>query len=1144
MYSRTPRVAKCLTTMIASLLALATVQVAASPVVNAAETPHSVVVSDVPARTPAINDGRVEAIVQVGDVVVAGGTFTSVTPVGGSTTNQASVVAFSAQTGQLVPGFAPELNGTVTEVVAGPTADTVYVAGFFTRWNGSPASHIALVDIDTGELVPGFRAGATNGVVNTLWLRGDELLAGGLFTTAGNLPRGGFASFDAQTGAVTSLLTASATERHNTGPGARGGIGVRDLEVSPDGSTLVAIGNFRFVDGLDRDQIVQIRLGDTSSSVRQDWHTSRYKDLCFNWAFDSYMRAVSFAPDGSFFVVNTTGGENPGSLCDTASRWETSASGSGLQPTWVNESGGDTLWAVEVTESAVYLGGHQRWMNNSDGDDDAGQGAVPRAGLAALDPNTGVPLAWNPGRNPRGAAVYALYASPTGLWMGSDTEFIGPRYEHKRPRIAFFPVAGGSAVASDSIASLPGTVFLGGRSSAPQNVVFRMNAGGGQLSATDGGPNWQANSGGSSSYGGLFSSKSDWPSGATTDETVPASVPNSIFDSERRATLFSALRYNVSVTRGLPLQVRLFFANRNSSTSTVGKRVANVKVDGTTVLSNFDIVREVGNNTGTMRAFNIVSDGTVNIDFQNVKDYAHVNGIEIVRTDVAGPVTDDGTLSTVSLANDSAASGDSVESQGLDTSVVRGSFVAGGKLWYGKANGTFNSRSFDGQTLGGETKVDPYNDPLWVGVSTGSGNNYDGTVPRLYGQLGNVTGMAYADGRLYYTRSNSSNLNWRWFSTDSGIMGADEFTANGSKSSWSGVGGMFVADGHLHFVTLSDGKLNSIALDAAGVPVGQASTVDGPSGSGTDYSTRTLFLADPYEPPHNDAPIAQFSAECVDLVCTFDGSGSSDPDGSIVSYAWTVDGVPAGTEPSFVQSFETAGEHAVSLTVTDDNGAADTRTETVQATAPPARQDIEFVDQTSASANATSTGVTVPAQVQEGDTLLLQATVNNKPTVTAPAGWTQVGAEETTGLTTYVWSKVASAADAGSSVGITLSGVGKTGLVLTAYRGVDTADIAFRHEAAVDAATDVHTAPTVTVASGSWVVWFYSEKSPGTSTWTAGPGITQRAEAYSTGTGRVSTLVGDSGAPMSGVVPGPVATTDTTSSRGVSWTLVLPAEAE
>ena len=126
---------------------------------------------------------------------------------------------------------------------------------------------------------------------------------------------------------------------------------------------------------------------------------------------------------------------------------ETHATGADPDPTWELESGSDTLWGLEITEDVIFVGGHQRWLNNS-GRNVAGPGAVPRPGLAALDPQTGLPLAWNPGRNPRGTALYAMLATPTGLWIGSDTEWIGDR-EYLRKRVAFFPYAGGYDTSRD-----------------------------------------------------------------------------------------------------------------------------------------------------------------------------------------------------------------------------------------------------------------------------------------------------------------------------------------------------------------------------------------------------------------------------------------------------------------------------------------------------------------------------------------------------------------------------------------------------------------------------------------------------------------------------------------------------------------------
>ena len=201
------------------------------------------------------------------------------------------------------------------------------------------------------------------------------------------------------------------------------------------------IGNFTNVGGQSRWQAAMIDIS-TSPETVANWQTDRYGQSapCAS-VFDTYMRDVAFSPDGSYFAIVTTGAYSAGTLCDATARFESDARGSGLQPTWVDYTGGDTLYSVAITETAIYAGGHQRWSNNAFAGDRPGPGAVDRPGIYALDPDTGLALPWNPTRD-RGVGVFVLYPTQQGLWLGSDTDVVAGETHRK---LAFFPIAGGTA---------------------------------------------------------------------------------------------------------------------------------------------------------------------------------------------------------------------------------------------------------------------------------------------------------------------------------------------------------------------------------------------------------------------------------------------------------------------------------------------------------------------------------------------------------------------------------------------------------------------------------------------------------------------------------------------------------------------------
>ncbi|EAR26059.1 hypothetical protein A20C1_09269 [marine actinobacterium PHSC20C1] len=85
----------------------------------------------------------------------------------------------------------------------------------------------------------------------------------------------------------------------------------------------------------------------------------------------------------------------------------------------------------------------------------------------------------------------------------------------------------------------------------------------------------------------------------------------------------------------------------------------------------------------------------------------------------------------------------------------------------------------------------------------------------------------------------------------------------------------------------------------------------------------------------NVAPTAAFSSEVSENLVAFDAAASSDPDGTIISYAWSFgDGATGdGITPS--HAYAAAGDYTVTLTVTDNQGATGAVTRVVSALAPP-----------------------------------------------------------------------------------------------------------------------------------------------------------------------------------------------------------------
>jgi uncharacterized repeat protein (TIGR01451 family) len=167
--------------------------------------------------------------------------------------------------------------------------------------------------------------------------------------------------------------------------------------------------------------------------------------------------------------------------------------------------------------------------------------------------------------------------------------------------------------------------------------LYRVNAGGPLVAATDGGPDWSANTGdnvAANAYPWLNEGSNDsGPNNAVTnrDGTVPAYVPQAIFIHERWDPDDAPnMQWDFAVDAGQTYELRLYFANGCACTDQVGERIFDYEVEGTRI-EDYDIVADVGHNTGTMKTFLIEnSDGNIDIDFFHGVQNTLINGIEIV----------------------------------------------------------------------------------------------------------------------------------------------------------------------------------------------------------------------------------------------------------------------------------------------------------------------------------------------------------------------------------------------------------------------------------------------------------------------------------------------------------------------------------
>jgi subtilisin family serine protease len=87
------------------------------------------------------------------------------------------------------------------------------------------------------------------------------------------------------------------------------------------------------------------------------------------------------------------------------------------------------------------------------------------------------------------------------------------------------------------------------------------------------------------------------------------------------------------------------------------------------------------------------------------------------------------------------------------------------------------------------------------------------------------------------------------------------------------------------------------------------------------------------QPPANQPPTAAFTNSCtlfiIFRICSFNGTSSTDPDGTITSYAWNFGDGTTGSGATVTKIYTSGGTRQITLTVTDNGGATDSETRTI-----------------------------------------------------------------------------------------------------------------------------------------------------------------------------------------------------------------------
>ncbi|MEQ9031364.1 MAG: malectin domain-containing carbohydrate-binding protein, partial [Aggregatilineales bacterium] len=188
-------------------------------------------------------------------------------------------------------------------------------------------------------------------------------------------------------------------------------------------------------------------------------------------------------------------------------------------------------------------------------------------------------------------------------------------------------------------------------------ILYRVNNGGPEVAALDGGPVWsedQVPEGGTTGGSAVTGTPSPYVNSPDTNnayatdatvtlaDSVPAGIPASLFQTERWDPLAAPeMQWAFPVVSGTTVEVRLYFAEVFATTAVVGGRVFDVSVEGTVpaIFTDLEPYSLAGNqqDVGSMVSYiTEITDGVLNLEFIHGTENPAVKAIEIIDVTPTG----------------------------------------------------------------------------------------------------------------------------------------------------------------------------------------------------------------------------------------------------------------------------------------------------------------------------------------------------------------------------------------------------------------------------------------------------------------------------------------------------------------------------